>query len=238
MLNIYFNVYRLSLILCIMYFWLNLSYVDRVHFRERCRNLGVNVNTMLKNYVSEIVYDKLRLYIIRPLCVVMESFVGFLEGVENLEAIINISDNESPINKRNIEDKEIDNEVIDNKEIEENNTLKDISNISEFSISDDDISKNILRKTKNDDIDKNNNNNVNNVNNSETENIDTEKDSDNESIDENSSDELIETNSNNIIDDGTDEYSDSNINIKENKKVNINPRRNIKVKLARRRYNN
>lgn len=94
----YLNLYRISLLMTLVLMWLALSYVDRIHFRERARRFGLWCSDILSHLmVKRTIYDKFRIYCIRPLCVVCDTFAGFLEGIENLEAIILVADNNQKI---------------------------------------------------------------------------------------------------------------------------------------------
>lgn len=87
-------MYQLSLYIAFCFLWLCMSYIDRVHFRERCRRYGIFVhNSLQKISFIRTYYQYIRIYLLRPICTLCEMIVGFLEGVENLEAIVNISEN-------------------------------------------------------------------------------------------------------------------------------------------------
>ena len=85
----YLSLYQISIVIVGFMTWILISYIDRVHMRERARKYGVILSEMLsKNILSENAYDKFRISIIGPLCVIFEITAGFLEGIENLEPII------------------------------------------------------------------------------------------------------------------------------------------------------
>ena len=92
----YINLYRISLLFVLIFQWFVLSYIDRIHFRTRTRKLGLFVSNIISYImVKKYLYDSFRLYLIRPLCVILESVCGFMEGVENFETIIVISNTPS-----------------------------------------------------------------------------------------------------------------------------------------------
>src|SRR5437762_3510649 len=91
---VYMILYQIGVIVCSIGSWVSLSYVDRIHFRERARRYGVMVTSIIENMmVKRIIYDKFRILIIRPICVILETLIGFLEGIENFESVIVISEN-------------------------------------------------------------------------------------------------------------------------------------------------
>jgi hypothetical protein len=120
LIQTYLNLYQISLIITGIMSWLALSYVDRIHMRERARRYGVIVSILIASLVSKItgkntsgsseplilaqdssisnIYDKFRLIIIRPICTILETLIGFLEGIENIEPIIIIADNKDKFN--------------------------------------------------------------------------------------------------------------------------------------------
>jgi hypothetical protein len=65
-----------------------------VHFRERTRIIGCAFSKLISRVlVKKRLYDYFRIYLIRPICVICDTIAGFLEGIENLEAIVSIADN-------------------------------------------------------------------------------------------------------------------------------------------------
>lgn len=94
LLYTYINLYCISLMISLVSMWVLLSFVDRVHTRERARRVGVSVSLILANIcIYEKVYDYIRLLIIRPMCAIVETSAGFVEGLENFDPIIALSDN-------------------------------------------------------------------------------------------------------------------------------------------------
>ncbi|VBB18492.1 hypothetical protein YASMINEVIRUS_955 [Yasminevirus sp. GU-2018] len=94
LLYTYFSLYKISLGVCGLFFWMCMSYVDRVHMRERSRRIGVRVHNIIsKLTISKSVHDKLRILFLRPLCSLFETVTGFLEGVENFDPVISIASN-------------------------------------------------------------------------------------------------------------------------------------------------
>jgi hypothetical protein len=93
-LNIYLNLYIIGLYLVCIFFWISLSYVDRVHLREKTRRYGTQIYMTLNNlsYVN-MYYDKLRIILFRPISVILEMITGFIEGIENSDPIICLSSN-------------------------------------------------------------------------------------------------------------------------------------------------
>lgn len=92
----YISLYRFSLMVMSFFLWISLSYVDRVHMKERTRRYGsILSDSFLKVIMNEAIYNKIRLFVIRPLCVLSEIVSGFLEGIENLEPILMISSNQN-----------------------------------------------------------------------------------------------------------------------------------------------
>lgn len=125
LIHTYLNLYRISLTVSFIFLWIALSYVDRIHLRERARRLGLYVSTIIAYLlINTYIYDKFRLIVIRPFCAVFETLTGFLEGVENFEATILLVDNNDPYLK------DIKSETLDdlknekkNKEIENDNNI-------------------------------------------------------------------------------------------------------------------
>jgi hypothetical protein len=95
---LYFMLYQFSILIIFVGLWVSLSYVDRVHFRERARRCGLVTTSIIEHImIKRSIYDNFRIMIIRPVCVIFELLVGFLEGIENFEAIILISENNTPM---------------------------------------------------------------------------------------------------------------------------------------------
>lgn len=99
-ISLYIWIYQYSLYIALFFVWLCMSYIDRIHFRERCRKKGTKIHDFLTSY-SHInkFYPHIRIYLLRPVCSLFEMIVGFLEGVENLEAIVNICENKDNFNE-------------------------------------------------------------------------------------------------------------------------------------------
>lgn len=94
LIHTYLNLYQISLTLSFIFLWIALSYVDRVHLRERSRRFGLYISTIIAYLLlNSQFYDKFRVIFVRPLCAIFETITGFLEGVENFEATILLVDN-------------------------------------------------------------------------------------------------------------------------------------------------
>ena len=105
LIDTYLNLYQISLSACCLFLWVMLSYVDRIHLRERARRFGLYISSIIAYLlVNTYIYDKFRVIVVRPLCTIFETLVGFLEGIENFEAVILLSDN----NDRYLRDDEMD----------------------------------------------------------------------------------------------------------------------------------
>lgn len=71
-----------------------MSYIDRVHMREKSRQIGIKIHGITKTLaISNSIHDKFRILILRPLCCLFEMITGFLEGVENFDPVISIMQN-------------------------------------------------------------------------------------------------------------------------------------------------
>jgi hypothetical protein len=73
--------------------WIGLNYLDRVHMRERARRLGVSISQSLSTILSNNYNHQIIISLVRPLCCIFEMITGLLEGFENLNPIIKLSDN-------------------------------------------------------------------------------------------------------------------------------------------------
>lgn len=94
LMNTYLNLYQISLTASFIFLWVALSYVDRIHLRERARRIGLYVSTIIAYLlINAQFYDKFRIVVARPMCAIFETVAGFLEGVENFEATVLISEN-------------------------------------------------------------------------------------------------------------------------------------------------
>src|SRR6218665_1201955 len=94
LIDVYLQLYRISLIVSMLFLWNALSHIDRVHMREKTRYVGSIVSRCLSFItINNSVYDGLRLILIRPICVILDTVAGFIEGLEGLEAIFLISEN-------------------------------------------------------------------------------------------------------------------------------------------------
>jgi hypothetical protein len=96
MLNLfdtYLSLYKIAIIICLFGFWTVLSFMDKTHIRERSRHVGMYIyKYLVKIPLLGSRYDIVRIIVLRPLCIVTESFAGFLEGVENFEPILTITE--------------------------------------------------------------------------------------------------------------------------------------------------
>jgi hypothetical protein len=96
--NLYFYYYKISIVISLLFGWLILSYIDRVHFRERIRRIGIFFSYILTTILpSKYLFTQLRLFILRPVCVCLEGLTGLFEGMENTEAIVKISSNKKDL---------------------------------------------------------------------------------------------------------------------------------------------
>ncbi len=87
--NQYMYLYSWSLTITMIFIWITLSFMDRVHLRERSRRFGLSCSHILEQLlINSLFYDKFRILCVRPLCAIFESLNGFLEGIENFEAIV------------------------------------------------------------------------------------------------------------------------------------------------------
>jgi len=94
----YIYYYKLSIGFSLLFFWLILSYIDRVHFRERIRRIGIYFSYFITTILpSRYLFTQLRLFILRPVCVCLEGLTGLFEGMENTEAIVKISSNKKDL---------------------------------------------------------------------------------------------------------------------------------------------
>lgn len=209
----YICLYRISLIIVIIFQWFVLSYIDRIHFRTRTRKLGVHISNIIAYLmIKKYIYNYFRLYIIRPLCVILESICGFMEGIENFDPIIVISDNISYDNNINhIGNTKTDNninKVVDN--INNDNIHSDKQNNSSDMIDDSDDISNTTDTTENEST-------YDSFDNSSSYIV-----KDNVSVTENTDDENETNNSNEEFDnDGNIDNSDDN-NINHNDKKTSN----------------
>ena len=102
---IYVILYKMSMFLFGVFLYSCISYIDRVHAREKTRHIGCFIHKILSECKYSIVctiYDKSRYIILRPLCVFAECITGFIEGIENCEPICKI--NYTQINDEIIEE--------------------------------------------------------------------------------------------------------------------------------------
>lgn len=91
---IYTYLLYISLFPLIFLLWISLSYVDRIHLRERARRYGVQISKISSTVImNDYIYDKCRILIIRPICALCDFLAGIFEGMENLEPIIKIMEN-------------------------------------------------------------------------------------------------------------------------------------------------
>lgn len=89
-----FSYYLSFYILCLG-FWIFSSFVDRVHIRERSRRCGVVISGYISKVIKHESYqNRFKIYTIRPICVILDVIAGFFEGIENLEPIIKIENNQ------------------------------------------------------------------------------------------------------------------------------------------------
>jgi hypothetical protein len=146
LIRTYVNLYQISLFITMIALWILLSYVDRIHMRERFRQYGKKLTRLISILlINEKTYDRFRLIVIRPMCAISEMITGFLEGIEGLEPIIMIASNK------------------DNFIREENSITPNVSNPIDVSVKNEinkDEIKNEINKdeikneiNKNDDID-------------------------------------------------------------------------------------
>lgn len=114
--NQYLNLYSWSLTITMIFMWISLSYMDRVHLRERSRRFGLSCSHILEQLlINELFYDKLRILCVRPLCTIFELINGFLEGIENFEAIVLIMNHDIKADNselNNIESNNIESNII------------------------------------------------------------------------------------------------------------------------------
>jgi hypothetical protein len=106
LIDTYLNLYRISLTICCLFLWVVLSYVDRIHLRERARRFGLYISSIIAYLlVNTYIYDKFRVIVVRPLCTIFETIIGFLEGIEKFEAVILLSDNNDRYLRDDVMDK-------------------------------------------------------------------------------------------------------------------------------------
>ena len=95
-MDIYFFFYKISLLIFCGFTWLCISYVDRIHAREKTRHVGCLIHKVITESKYEFlknIYEKTRYILLRPLCVISECITGFIEGIENCDPIIKIQYN-------------------------------------------------------------------------------------------------------------------------------------------------
>ncbi len=126
---IYSTVYQISLIITFCFLWNTLSYVDRIHLRERARKIGISTSIIFSYIlIKKFFYDKFRFIIIKPLCALFEIIIGFLEGLENFEATILLSDNNHNYFKIKVD------ETSDVKKLNEHSSILNIENKNNISV--------------------------------------------------------------------------------------------------------
>jgi hypothetical protein len=138
--SIYLFFYKMSVFIFSCFVWFCISYIDRVHAREKTRHLGCIIHKLISESEREIyhtIYNKFRIFILRPLCVLSECITGFIEGIENCEPICKIQYTQQ------IDSIYIKNEINNDTtpDIIDNNTQTDTSNKIKK------ISKNITEET-------------------------------------------------------------------------------------------
>lgn len=133
----YLYLYNWSLTITMIFIWISLSFMDRVHLRERVRRIGLSQSHILEQLlINGFFYDKFRILCVRPLCAIFEMVTGFLEGIENLEAIVLIkeSNDRTPslgTTKLIEPNEEIIKKEIIKKEIDKNLTNDDVTKNTE-----------------------------------------------------------------------------------------------------------
>lgn len=90
MINIITILYKISIIIVPLIFWISLQYGDRVHLRIRARLFGENISLFIKNNIYISIYTQIQLYFIRPFACLIEILAGFIEGVENMTPIVSL----------------------------------------------------------------------------------------------------------------------------------------------------
>ena len=107
MLN-YGYLYLSSLFCVFIIFWCWLTYVDRLHMREKCRMLGKKI----KEYINKKVSDKnkilLQTYLFNQINALSECVAGFTNGIIHDEPIILVYEHKSKETQTTIETCSID----------------------------------------------------------------------------------------------------------------------------------
>lgn len=99
----YLTLMYYSFLFKISLMWIVLSHVDRTHMRYRSRLFGLYIRSKLE-FIFNSIKSKLNIdpdivlnidpeyvaSICRPICILCEMFTGFVEGLENMKAVLSI----------------------------------------------------------------------------------------------------------------------------------------------------
>jgi hypothetical protein len=88
------EIYKLTIIPICLYLIYLLKYVNRGHIREKARRVGLLLNNKIKKIISTQTYEKIRKYMYNyffgQLLVLLETAIGFFEGINDIDPIINL----------------------------------------------------------------------------------------------------------------------------------------------------
>lgn len=86
----YVYLYLISLIVIFLIFWTWMIYVDRLHLREICRNIGKNLRTYVKLHFSSKYKEMIEKCLFYQLNTLSECSAGFTNGLIFDEPTVNV----------------------------------------------------------------------------------------------------------------------------------------------------
>ena len=166
LLNLYYYLFKYSIITFFLFFWYTIGFYDRTHVRIKSHNLGKYIYKFFENNLPNNFYfeylKKTKIFFnnifFRQLTIIFDSNAGFFEGLNNEDIIINIDKKKFFLNE-NIETINNKNDYINDNMIEES---QDIS--TSYEIKENNDNNQIFNRKNNILIDEDNNNIINNLN--------------------------------------------------------------------------
>lgn len=84
-------LYLISLLFIFVIFWCWMIYVDRLHLRETCRNIGKKLRTYIGSYFSSKYKELIEKYLFYQLNTISECIAGFTNGLIFDEPTVNVT---------------------------------------------------------------------------------------------------------------------------------------------------